>query len=97
MVTNITATTAQSVQRVPPIATIPTTGLDKAASGGQFQVAQPNPSYHLSPELGLVVIQYHTAEGKVLLSFPSQQKLDAYAADPTSLDSNPRTTADVIA
>ena len=55
------------------------------ASGSSATPANPNPTYELDPALGLVVIQYRSEAGKVDLSIPSAQQLDAYAADPASL------------
>ena len=55
------------------------------SSGSSTKAANPNPTYELDPALGLVVIQYRSEAGKVDLSIPSAQQLDAYAADPASL------------
>lgn len=38
----------------------------------------PNPSMHIDPELGMVVIEYHDAEGKLTGSLPTPRQLDAY-------------------
>jgi hypothetical protein len=58
-------------------------------------VEQPNPSFQFDPSLGLVVIKFRSDSGKVELSIPNLQKLNAYAADPltASKPSNPVATA----
>ncbi len=43
-----------------------------------------SPSLQLNPEIGIVVIQFRSESGAVELSIPSQQQLNAYAADPAS-------------
>ncbi len=40
----------------------------------------PNPSMHLDPQLGMVVLEFHNTSGQVTNTLPTQQQLDAYRA-----------------
>ena len=40
----------------------------------------PNPSMHLDPQLGVMVLQFHSSNGQVTNTLPTQQQLDAYRA-----------------
>jgi hypothetical protein len=44
---------------------------------GRFYV---NPDYQFDPALGLVVVQFHDASGKLTNSIPSQRQLEEYKA-----------------
>ena len=55
-----------------------------APSDSKNVVEHLSPSLQLDPEVGIVVIQYRSASGKIELSIPSQKQLDAYAADPSA-------------
>ena len=40
----------------------------------------PNPSMHLDPQLGVVVLQFRNTSGVVTNTLPTQAQLDAYRA-----------------
>ena len=44
--------------------------------------AHTSPSLELDAAIGIVVIQYRNQSGQIELSIPSQQQLEAYAANP---------------
>jgi hypothetical protein len=39
---------------------------------------QPNPTVHLDPALGLVVLDFVNAQGAVVSSIPTERQLDAF-------------------
>lgn len=72
-----------SVGPVLPVAAVaadprPAAKQDQPATTLSPPMMYPNPSMHIDPELGMVVIEYHGADGKVTGSLPTARQLDAY-------------------
>ena len=77
-------------QTLQPPAVVAGSGAGAAA----LSAGHPSPSLELQPEIGIVVIQFRDQSGKVELSIPSQQQLEAYAANPLkALETDGSTTA----
>ena len=51
------------------------------AAGASSPVGRANPTFQFDPAAGVLVIQFRDDSGKVALSIPSQQQINAYATD----------------
>ncbi len=58
-------------------ATVATTA---ASTGATALPDLPNPSIHIDPQLGMVVLQFRSSSGVVTNTLPTQAQLDAYRA-----------------
>ena len=68
-------TTQPGTPAVPPAAATPTNPTAATSSG------YVSPSSDLTPQVGIVVIQYRNTSSNFEFSIPSQQQLAAYAAN----------------
>ncbi len=67
-----------------PAPTAPAPSAAAQASGtadSATPVGRANPTFQFDPAAGVVVIQFRDDSGKVALSIPSQQQINAYATD----------------
>jgi len=63
---------------------------EPAAAPGPFI---PNPSLHIDPGLGIVIIEFHDTAGKVSSTIPTERLLDAYRR---SFSGNADTTTPLV-
>ena len=81
---------ALAIQTMPPIPERSgTTAPNKGGGATPEPPAKPaqtytNPGLRLDPALGLVVIEFHDASGKLTSSIPSQRQIDAYRMHETT-------------
>jgi hypothetical protein len=68
-------TTQPGTPTVPPVAAAPVSAPPASSSGNV------SPPSDLNPQVGIVVIQYRNTDSNFKFSIPSQQQLDAYAAN----------------
>jgi hypothetical protein len=95
MVDAIASLSASIAAKSPSAASPPVSPPGQSANELAAAVEQPNPSFKFEPSLGLVVIQFRSDSGKVELSIPNLQNINAYAANPltASKPANPVATA----
>ena len=85
MLDSLAAVPLTSVQGAASVSPDVTTPAPSATPADPKNVVEHlSPSLQLDPEVGIVVIQYRSASGRIELSIPSQQQLDAYRADPSA-------------
>ncbi len=71
----------------PPVAATPSPAVTAtlqpvpAKTNAGETVGQANPTFQFDPAAGVLVIQFRDDSGKVALSIPSQQQIQAYATD----------------
>ena len=57
-----------------------TTATTAASTSATALPDLPNPSMHIDPQLGVVVLQFRSSSGLVTNTLPTQSQLDAYRA-----------------
>ena len=65
----------------PPSKLAPSTSAGSETGHAATPVGRANPTLQFDPAVGIVVVQFRDDSGKVNLSIPSQQQLNAYATD----------------
>lgn len=77
-----TPSPAAPASNLAPPTTISTGAATSTEAGqGATPVGRANPTFQFDPAAGVVVVQFRNDSGKVDLSIPSQQQLNAYATD----------------
>ncbi len=84
MISPVQTTPPVSAATEPPANTAAARAASPAATeaaSGSTPVGRANPTFQFDPAAGVLVIQFRDDSGKVDLSIPSQQQLNAYTTD----------------